>query len=119
METTDSLEALIRLQGDIKWCRELAEQTADDRFALMLYRLANVLSSGLGRLIGDSPGYHSKETTPAGELRPLIGTSRWRGCGSSRVFLFALDTAKRENPSCPPVNRSDTLTLRYEFFWRE
>jgi hypothetical protein len=41
METTDSLEALIRLQGDIKWCRELAEQTADDRFALMLYRLAN------------------------------------------------------------------------------
>jgi hypothetical protein len=42
METTDSLEALIRLQGDIKWCRELAEQTTDDdRFALMLYRLAN------------------------------------------------------------------------------
>jgi hypothetical protein len=41
METTDSLEALIRLQRDIKWCRDLAEQTADDRFALMLYRLAN------------------------------------------------------------------------------
>jgi hypothetical protein len=41
METTDSLEALIRLQGEIKWCRELAEQTTDDRFALMLYRLAN------------------------------------------------------------------------------
>jgi hypothetical protein len=41
METTDTLEALIRLQREIKWCRELAEQTIDDRFALMLYRLAN------------------------------------------------------------------------------
>ena len=41
METTDSIEALIRLKGEIKWCRELAEQTTDNRFALMLYRLAN------------------------------------------------------------------------------
>jgi hypothetical protein len=41
METTNSLEVLIRIQGEIKWCRELAEQTADDRFALLLYRIAN------------------------------------------------------------------------------
>jgi hypothetical protein len=31
---------LTQLQGEIKRCRELAERTTDDRFALLLYRIA-------------------------------------------------------------------------------
>jgi hypothetical protein len=41
METTDLLEVLARLQGEIKRCREMAERTTDDRFALLLYRIAD------------------------------------------------------------------------------
>jgi hypothetical protein len=41
MGTTDFLDVLAQLQGEIKRCRELAEQTADDRFALLLYRIAD------------------------------------------------------------------------------
>ena len=41
METTDFLEMLTQLQGEIKRCRELAERTTDDRFALLLYRIAD------------------------------------------------------------------------------
>jgi len=45
----------------------------------------------------------SKETTPAGELRPLIGASRWMGASVPVGYSFALDTAKRRNPSCPAM----------------
>jgi hypothetical protein len=38
---TNFLEMLAQLQGEIKRCRELAERTADDRFALLLYRIAD------------------------------------------------------------------------------
>jgi hypothetical protein len=41
METTDFLEMLTQLQGEIKRCRELAERTTDDRYALLLYRIAD------------------------------------------------------------------------------
>jgi hypothetical protein len=38
---TSFLEMLAQLQGEIKRCRELAERTADDQFALLLYRIAD------------------------------------------------------------------------------
>jgi hypothetical protein len=43
MEEIDSLDFLIRVQGEIKRCRELAAEASDKKLASQLYRFADVM----------------------------------------------------------------------------
>ena len=49
-ETTDSLDFLIRVQGAIKRCRELAARTPDSKLASMLYRFTDEIEQGIREL---------------------------------------------------------------------
>jgi hypothetical protein len=50
MEETDTLDFLIRVQGDIKRCRELAARASDTKFALKLYRIADEMEQRVREL---------------------------------------------------------------------
>jgi hypothetical protein len=49
MEELDSLDLLIRVQGEIKRCRELADQSSDREFAADLYRRADEMEQRVRR----------------------------------------------------------------------
>jgi hypothetical protein len=50
MEQIDSLNFLIRVQGEIKRCRELADRSSDRKFAADLYRLADEMEKRVREL---------------------------------------------------------------------
>jgi hypothetical protein len=50
MEEIDPLNFLIRVQGELKRCRELADRSSDRKFAADLYRLADEMEQRVREL---------------------------------------------------------------------
>jgi hypothetical protein len=50
MEEIDPLKFLIRVQGELKRCRELADRSSDRKFAADLYRVADEMEQRVREL---------------------------------------------------------------------